>query len=171
MFSLTVHYFLARVQSPTCTTYEKFLLKSILTLKSGSVLCDCKYKAASYISPTICFFLIYSKLWEALLYPITLTVFSFQEHPNSRFQEHIHMNIWISWEWKELFRWNKNHFSQFVKSYPGVEIRGNFLNRHKFTNLLKSVSPCMTMVHDKGNFWLFSLLGRQKMTFHTYKES
>ena len=38
MFYLTVHRFLARVQSPTCTTYGKFLLESImavLTPKSG----------------------------------------------------------------------------------------------------------------------------------------
>ena len=38
MFYLTVHRFLARVQSPTCTIYGKFLLESImavLTPKSG----------------------------------------------------------------------------------------------------------------------------------------
>ena len=26
--------------------------------------------------------------------------------------------IWISWEQKELFRWNRKHFSQFLKGYP-----------------------------------------------------
>ena len=38
MVYLTVYHFLARVQSPTCTTYGKFLLKTImvvLTLKSS----------------------------------------------------------------------------------------------------------------------------------------
>ena len=38
MFYRTVHHFFARVQSPTCTTCGKFLLKSImavLTLKLG----------------------------------------------------------------------------------------------------------------------------------------
>ena len=38
IFYLTVHCFLARVQSPTCTTYGKYLLESImamLTPKSG----------------------------------------------------------------------------------------------------------------------------------------
>ena len=38
MFCLTVHCFFARVESPTCTTYGKVLLKSImavLTLKSS----------------------------------------------------------------------------------------------------------------------------------------
>ena len=28
---------------------------------------------------------------------------------------------WISWERKELFRWNKKHFSQFLKGYRLVE--------------------------------------------------
>ena len=32
MFCLTVHHFLARVQSLTCTTYKKFLLKSIMAV-------------------------------------------------------------------------------------------------------------------------------------------
>ena len=38
MFCLTVHRFLARVQWPTCTTYGKFLLESIMAMlipKSG----------------------------------------------------------------------------------------------------------------------------------------
>ena len=25
--------------------------------------------------------------------------------------------IWISWEWKELFQWSKNHFLSFLKGY------------------------------------------------------
>ena len=29
--------------------------------------------------------------------------------------------IWKSWEWKELFRWNKKRFSQFLKGYPLVK--------------------------------------------------
>ena len=28
---------------------------------------------------------------------------------------------WISWEWKELFRWNKKHFSYFLKGYHLVK--------------------------------------------------
>ena len=43
MFYVTVHRFLARVQSPTCTTYEKFLLESImvvLTPKFGIMLSE-----------------------------------------------------------------------------------------------------------------------------------
>ena len=32
MFYLTVHHSLARVQSPTCTTYRKFLLESIMAM-------------------------------------------------------------------------------------------------------------------------------------------
>ena len=32
VFCLTVHRFLARVQSPTCTTYGEFLLKSIMAV-------------------------------------------------------------------------------------------------------------------------------------------
>ena len=43
MFYVTVHRFLARVQSPTCTTYEKFLLESImvvLTPKFGITLSE-----------------------------------------------------------------------------------------------------------------------------------
>ena len=37
-------------------------------------------------------------------------------------------------------------------SKPGVKIRENFLTVDKFTNLLKSVSPSVTIVHSKGNF-------------------
>ena len=35
MFYLTVHPFLARVQSPTCTIYGKCLLESIMAVKTG----------------------------------------------------------------------------------------------------------------------------------------
>ena len=28
---------------------------------------------------------------------------------------------WIYWEWKELFRWNKKQFSQFLKDYHSVK--------------------------------------------------
>ena len=42
MFYLTVHHFLAMIQSPACTTYEKSVLEKImaenvLTPKSGIV--------------------------------------------------------------------------------------------------------------------------------------
>ena len=41
--------------------------------------------------------------------------------------------IWISWEWKELFRWNKKHLSQFLKSYHLVINKYLLKNsRHKF---------------------------------------
>ena len=29
--------------------------------------------------------------------------------------------IWISWERKELFRWNKKHFSYFLKAYHSMK--------------------------------------------------
>ena len=41
---------------------------------------------------------------------------------------------------------------------------------HKLTNLLKSVSPCVTMVHSKESFWLFNLLDHQKMAFPHFEE-
>ena len=37
---------------------------------------------------------------------------------------------WISRKWKELFRWNKKHFSQFLKGYHLV--------RYKNKNLIKN---------------------------------
>ena len=38
--------------------------------------------------------------------------------------------IWISWEWKELFRWNKKHFSYFLKGYHLVKNKNFIKNRH-----------------------------------------
>ena len=35
--------------------------------------------------------------------------------------EYGNKRIWISWEQNELFRWNNNHFSWFLKSYPLVK--------------------------------------------------
>ena len=29
--------------------------------------------------------------------------------------------IWVSWEWKELSRWNKNNFSYLFKGYHMVK--------------------------------------------------
>ena len=44
----------------------------------------------------------------------------------------------------------------------GVKIREHkFLTGHKFTNLIKSVSLFMTIIHSKGNFSLVSLLKHQ----------
>ena len=46
----------------------------------------------------------------------------------------------------------------------GVKIREHkFLTGHKFTNLLKSVSLFMTIIHSKRKFWLVSLLERWEM--------
>ena len=40
--------------------------------------------------------------------------------------------IWISWERKELFRWNKKHFSWFLKGYNLVKNKNLKKNsRHK----------------------------------------
>ena len=39
-----------------------------------------------------------------------------------------------------------------IAAVSGVEIGKKILTGHKFTNLLKSLSPCVTMVHSKGNF-------------------
>ena len=48
----------------------------------------------------------------------------------------------------------------------GVKIREHkVFTGHKFTNLLKSVSLFMTIIHSKGNFWLVSLLERWEMAF------
>ena len=40
---------------------------------------------------------------------------------------------WISQEWKELFRWNKKHFSKFLKCY-------HLMNQSSISQLITSVN-------------------------------
>ena len=47
----------------------------------------------------------------------------------------------------------------FRKEYTGVKVRENLFAGHKYTNLLKLVSPWGV------TFWLFSLLDHQEMAF------
>ena len=47
MFYLTVHRFLARVQSPTCITYGKCLPGSIMPVQTPKSGTDCKYEKAN----------------------------------------------------------------------------------------------------------------------------
>lgn len=42
--------------------------------------------------------------------------------------------------------------------YQGSKIKENVLTEHKFTDLVKPASPCMTMPHGKGNFDFFSIV-------------
>ena len=56
-------------------------------------------------------------------------------------------------------------------SQTGVEVRGNFLTGHKFTNLLKSVSPCrlldrgkVAFPHSKGKLTLLEKNIKFKLT-------
>ena len=55
IFCLTVHRFVARVQSPTCTTYRKFLLKSIMAVLTQklSVCYICNKTNVGYHRPYI----------------------------------------------------------------------------------------------------------------------
>lgn len=41
--------------------------------------------------------------------------------------------------------------------YQGSKIKENVLTEHKFTDLVKPASPCMTMPHGKGNFDFLAL--------------
>ena len=46
--------------------------------------------------------------------------------------ENRNTKVWISREWKELFTWNKKHFSLFLKGYHLVENKNLVKNsRHK----------------------------------------
>ena len=47
-------------------------------------------------------------------------------------EEDRNTKIWIPQEWKELFRWNKKHFSYFLKGYHLVKNKNLIKNsRHK----------------------------------------
>ena len=46
-----------------------------------------------------------------------------------------------------------------------IKIKENVLTEHKFTYLLKSASPRMTMPYGKGNFDFFSIVDCGKVDF------
>ena len=51
---------------------------------------------------------------------------------------------WISQKWKEIFRWNKKHFSYFLRGYHLVKnknlMKNSFNNKKKNTNTGSSIS-------------------------------
>ena len=61
--------------------------------------------------------------------------------------------IWISWERKELFRWNKKHFSKFVKGYHLVKKNKNSIknSRHKLWTWWKFFVGAPLSINTKAN--------------------
>ena len=65
-------------------------------------------------------------------------------------KEYRNTNIWISRERKELFRWNKKHFSKLFKDYHLVKkwkIKGTSftplaINKYVRRTLLTLLTPC-----------------------------
>ena len=63
----------------------------------------------------------------------------------TKFENLKNTKIWVSRKWKELFRWNKNHFSEFLKGYHLVRNKNLIKNsRHKLW--------IMAETHSDSNF-------------------
>ena len=56
------------------------------------------------------------------------------------------LKIWISWERKELFRWNKKHFSWFLKGY---HLAKNKKNDKKIADISFKYKLCLWAEHKK----------------------
>ena len=53
--------------------------------------------------------------------------------------------IWISGEWKELFRWNKKHFSTFLKGYHLTKKNKNLIKQTQVLNIRLKYKTWMWM--------------------------
>ena len=81
MFCFTVQRFLATVQSPTCTTNGKFLLKSIMTVltpKSGIVSIFLKHLCSLFLEDACHLFSLSLQIFD----PFCLSVMLFYSTPN-----------------------------------------------------------------------------------------